>query len=211
MSTKPPNATPGRTARSRETILQAALDLCAERGYATTTMEAVAARAKVGKPTIYRWWPSKGVLVFEALMNQIGERFFVYPDTGDIEADLLGWLRNLTELFTDPKHGPMVAGVVGAAQHDPELATIVHQQVHLTLEARNQARIIKAQEAGQLTTHDASLFNDMLIAPLWYRLLITGQPITPDYADRIVATLLRPLSAQSSANTAATHTTTDRS
>ncbi|MQA95606.1 MAG: TetR family transcriptional regulator [Streptosporangiales bacterium] len=85
-------STKSRTARSREAIFQAAMELCAERSYAAVTMEAIATRARVGKPTLYRWWPSKGVLFLEALTERFGEPYFVIGDTGDLPADLRSWL-----------------------------------------------------------------------------------------------------------------------
>nr|WP_206060667.1 TetR/AcrR family transcriptional regulator [Nonomuraea basaltis] len=171
-------------------ILQAALDLCAERSYAAVSMEAIAARAQVGKPTLYRWWPSKGALYLEALTERVGEPYFLIPDTGDLEADLRTWIHAATKIFTDGALRGLLAGVVGSAQHDPELANILYEQVHIPLSSRNRERIRAAQESGQLAGFDPYLLEDMLIAPLWYRLLISGQPITPEYADMVVSAVL---------------------
>jgi AcrR family transcriptional regulator len=171
-------------------ILQSAIDLCAERSYAAVTMEAIAARAKVGKPTLYRWWPSKGALYLDALTERVGERYFVIPDTGDLAADLQAWIKAAVKIFTDDTLRDFLAGVVGSAQHDPDLAGILHQQIHVPLSKRNRERIRTAQESGQLVGLDPYLLEDMLIAPLWYRLLITGQPITPQYADSVVKAVL---------------------
>ncbi|MFK0250423.1 TetR/AcrR family transcriptional regulator [Amycolatopsis azurea] len=190
MSPQPAN----RTARSRDEILRAAIDLCAERGYAAVTMEAVAARSKVGKPTVYRWWPSKGALFLDALMDRLGERFLLYPDTGDIDTDLRTWLRTLTEVFADERHGQIISGVIGSAQLDTGLARMIQKQVHTALAAVNRARLVKAQEAGQLGAGDPALYDDMLVAPLWYRMLVTGEPITSEYADTIVSILTHQFS-----------------
>ncbi|MER6593577.1 TetR/AcrR family transcriptional regulator [Micromonospora purpureochromogenes] len=171
-------------------ILQAALDLCAERSYTTVTMEAIAARAKVGKPTLYRWWPTKGALFLDALTERLGEPYFLIPDTGDLAADLRAWIRSATKIFTDDTFRGLLAGVVGSAQHDPELAAIIHQKIHIPLSGRNRERIRAAQESGQVAGLDPYLIEDLLIAPLWYRLLITGQPITPHYADTVVDAVL---------------------
>ncbi|MBQ0895786.1 TetR/AcrR family transcriptional regulator [Micromonospora sp. U56] len=171
-------------------ILQAALDLCAERSYATVTMEAIAARAKVGKPTLYRWWPTKGALYLDALTERLGEPYFLIPDTGDLAADLRAWIQSAAKIFTDDTFRGLLAGVVGSAQHDPELAAILHQKIHIPLSGRNRERIRAAQEGGQVAGLDPYLIEDLLIAPLWYRLLITGQPITPHYADTVVDAVL---------------------
>lgn len=173
-------------ARSREAILQAALDLCAELSYAAVSMEAIATRARVGKPTLYRWWSSKGALYLDAVTEQVGEPYFVIPDTGDLTADLRTWVHTVTEVFTDDKLRGLIAGVIGSAQHDTELTAILHKQIHPALSGRNRERIRAGQEAGQLVGLDPQLVEDLLVAPLWYRLLITGEPINARYADMVV-------------------------
>lgn len=182
--------TTGRTARSREAILQAALELCAERGYAAVTMEAIAARAQVGKPTLYRWWPSKGALFLDALTERFGKPYFQFAHTGDLAADLRDWLYGVADLFLDPFSRDLIVGVIGAAQHDPELAAILHEQIHIPLSSHNQERIRAGQRNGQLVGTDPLLLEDLLVAPLWYRLLVSGRPIDRAYADTILSTVL---------------------
>jgi AcrR family transcriptional regulator len=79
-----------RNERSRRAILEAASELVADTGFVRLTVEAIAARAGVGKQTIYRWWPSKGAVVFDALLAEgLGaEGESRLPDTGDLRADL---------------------------------------------------------------------------------------------------------------------------
>ncbi|MEV4089583.1 helix-turn-helix domain-containing protein, partial [Nonomuraea fuscirosea] len=75
-----------RSERSRQAILDAARELVSEVGYAKLTIEAIAARAGVGKQTIYRWWPSKGAVVLDAFLalSEAGPgRSMALPDTGD--------------------------------------------------------------------------------------------------------------------------------
>ncbi|RFU83231.1 TetR/AcrR family transcriptional regulator [Streptomyces triticagri] len=183
-------STSGRGARSHAAIHQAALDLCAERGYSAVTMEAIAQRARVGKPTLYRWWPSKGKLFLDVLVERIGEPYFAIEDTGDPVADLRRWLHGIADLLSDPVLGDVVAGVAGSAQHDTELATIVHQEIHVLLSGRNQERIRAGQLDGQLPRLDPLLVEDLLVAPLWYRRMISGRPVTRAYADTVLDTLL---------------------
>jgi AcrR family transcriptional regulator len=153
-------------------------------------MEAIATRAQVGKPTLYRWWPSKGALYLDALTERVGEPHFVIPDTGDLEADMRTWVRGVADILTDDALRGVLTGVIGSAQHDPELADILYEQVHVALSGRNRARIRAAQENGQAAGFDPYLLEDMLIAPLWYRLLISGRPITREYADMVVNAVL---------------------
>ncbi|RII20318.1 Transcriptional regulator, TetR family [Streptomyces sp. YIM 130001] len=184
-----PNS-PGRSARSHAAILQAALDLCAERGYSAVTMEAIAQRARVGKPTLYRWWPSKGKLFLAVLTERLGEPYFAIGDTGDLVADLRRWLHGVVDELTDPVLGDVVAWVAGTAQHDTELATILQEQIDNLLSGRNQERIGAGPRDGQLASLEPLLVEDLLVAPLWYRRMISGRPLTRAYADTVLDTLL---------------------
>src|ERR687897_1936033 len=101
---KPPNPA-RRNQRSRQAILSATADLVGEVGYAKLTVEAIAARAGVGKQTIYRWWPSKGAVLFDAFLalSEDAEGVPALPDTGDLEADLKLVLRATVEELNDPR------------------------------------------------------------------------------------------------------------
>ncbi|WP_203236815.1 TetR/AcrR family transcriptional regulator [Nocardia panacis] len=179
-----------RTARSREAILQAALDLNAERGYAAVGMDAIATRARVGKPTLYRWWPSKGALYLDVLQDRVVEPYIVWPDTGDFVADLHTWIRGFAEMFSNPDLRQLLIGVVGTAQHDPDLARLIRERIHAPQRAKNLERITAAQQAGQLPRLDPGILEELLVAPQWYRLLVSGEPFTVEYADTLVAIVL---------------------
>ncbi|HZE34478.1 MAG TPA: TetR/AcrR family transcriptional regulator [Actinoallomurus sp.] len=176
----------GRGPRSRDAILQAASDLCRERGYAAVTMETIAARARVGKPTLYRWWPSKGAVFLDVVLDKIVEPAIGLPDTGDITRDLRAWIRGFAELFTDPHSQQLLVGLLGAAQVDTELAAMLREKVQRPLQASNRQRIIAAQAAGELPAMDPVLLEELLISPPWYRLLVSGEPLTQEYADALV-------------------------
>src|SRR6202050_4954633 len=77
----------GRSEEARMAVLEAADDLLVERGFASVTIEGIAARAGVAKQTIYRWWPSKTDILFEALTVDAAE-FFTTPDHGELGRDL---------------------------------------------------------------------------------------------------------------------------
>ncbi|WP_280467944.1 TetR/AcrR family transcriptional regulator [Nocardia cyriacigeorgica] len=182
-----------RAARSRSAILRAAVDLCAEHGFAAVTMEAIAARAEVGKPTVYRWWRSKSAVLLDALLEIWAAPVVPLPASGDgdVVADLRRWLYGFVDTFNDPTLRPVVIGVLGAAQLDPELKASIRERVHTPLRADNQTRIVAAQRAGQLPDVDPELLEDSLVAPLWYRLLVSDEPIDRAYADAVLAAALR--------------------
>lgn len=186
-----PEAPTPRTARSRSAILRAATDLCAELGYGSVTIEAIAAKAKVGKPTVYRWWPSKHAVLLDAML-EIGAEFSISTSpTGDVVADLRAWLHNCADTLNDPTLRPLITGVLGAAQTDPALKTAIRDRMHIPLRARNQTDLVAAQEAGQLPHLDLDLLEDALVAPLWYRLLVSGEPFDRAFADAVLAQVLR--------------------
>lgn len=93
-----------RSERSRRATLQAALDLCTEKGYGRVTIEAIAARAGVSKKTIYRWWPSKGAVLLEAFTDALVDAT-PFVDTGDIGADLRTHVAGAVKLLTVPPSG----------------------------------------------------------------------------------------------------------
>src|SRR6267154_864724 len=128
-----------RNQRSREAILEAAYQLCAEVGYADTTMGAIAERAGVGKQTIYRWWTSKGAVILEAVDNAIGG-YTDFPDTGDVAADLTAQTTTLVTLL-NTEFGRVYAGLIAAAQSEPELAKNIWSLLHADRYAVCQARL----------------------------------------------------------------------
>ncbi|MEU2021261.1 TetR/AcrR family transcriptional regulator [Streptomyces sp. NPDC016469] len=176
--------------RSRDAILQAASELCREQGYAAVTMETIAVRAKVGKPTLYRWWPSKGAVFLDVLLEQVVEPAVELPDTGDIVHDLRSWIRGFADLFDDLHARQLLTGVLGAAQTDAELATMLRERIQRPLQAGNRQRISAAQVAGDLPAMDPVLLEELLISPPWYRLLVSGESFTHAYADSLVDAVL---------------------
>ncbi|POX55110.1 TetR family transcriptional regulator [Streptomyces sp. Ru71] len=179
-----------RGPRSREAILEAAADLCREQGYAAVTMEAIATRARVGKPTLYRWWPSKGAVYLDVVLDRVVEPAIELPDTGDIAGDLRTWIRGFADLFSDPHAKELLQGLLGAAQTDAELAGMLREKIQRPLQAGNRQRIAAAQAAGELPAMDPTLLEELLISPPWYRLLISGEPVTREYADALVDAVL---------------------
>jgi AcrR family transcriptional regulator len=174
-----------RSQRARRAILQAALDLCRERGLAHMTMDEVAKRAGVGKQTIYRWWPTKAAVIQEALDDQAGDAT-QFPDTGDLRADLHTQMTGVAGLFAQGSWGPY-ASLIGAAQDDPELArSIVDTLMAPRIRACRQ-RLRRGQEQGQLRPDvDPDDVMELLYAPLYYRLLLHTRPVTPDQVATVI-------------------------
>src|SRR5580692_11404240 len=101
-------------------ILGATVELLAERGLAAMSIEEVAARAGVGKTTIYRRWPSKGLLALDAFVASFRAEQPL-PDTGTLRGDLLDALHAWVRAVTLTPMGRLLADLIAEAQHDPEL------------------------------------------------------------------------------------------
>ena len=113
---------PIRSEVARQAILAAAVELLVERGYDNLTIEGIAARAGVGKQTIYRWWKAKSAILAECLLEGLvfPGRLSV-PDTGDVRADLATWLTAIGELI-EGEHGEgLVRSLIAAATENAEV------------------------------------------------------------------------------------------
>ncbi len=188
-----PNAA-RRNEASRRAILTAAFELLQEVGYARCSIEGIASRAGVGKQTIYRWWPSKGALVFDAfllLSSGGGGEPPVLPDTGDLEADLTAVLRATIAELNDPRYDRPMRALATEIAYDPELAAAYAERLDGPLKEAKRERLRSAQRAGQLAEGlDLDVAVDMIWGPVLNRWLHRGGPLTTEYADRVVATAL---------------------
>ncbi|MFC5827327.1 TetR/AcrR family transcriptional regulator [Nonomuraea insulae] len=185
-----------RSADRTETIMQTALDLAREVGYAKLSMEAVATRAGVGKDTIYRRWPSKALLFLDAVLSS-RITGLEHPDTGDIVADLREVMIRAVDLLAQPPWGPLYQELIGEAQHNPEVAAALNERFIQPQTADTLARLKTAEEQGQLAPEfDLDLAFEVLSGPLYFRLLITHQPMTPDYIDRLLQAVFAGMGPQ---------------
>ena len=178
-----------RSAEARRAILDATSDLLAEVGYAGLTMAAIAERAGVGKPTIYRRWPSKAEVVVAAMTDHIERN--TPPLSGDVRRDLIGMLDHLRcSMVVEPVAGAM-AGVLMEAHEDPDLLERLRDQFFQDRRAFGRRVVQQGVDNGQIAPNvDPDLVLDMLIAPFYLRLLVTGMPITEDLPERLVTTVL---------------------
>ncbi|WP_169952003.1 TetR/AcrR family transcriptional regulator [Microbispora sp. H11081] len=185
-----------RSESSRRAILTAAFELVGEVGYAKLSIEGIAARAGVGKQTIYRWWPSKGAVLFDAfLMLSEGEDDSpALPDTGDLEADLKTVLRATVAELNDPRYDEPMRALNTEILHDPALAAAYAERLDRPMKELKKERLRSAQRAGQLSGDlDLDVAIEMLWGPLLNRWLQRGGPLTPEYADTVVETALHGL------------------
>ncbi|MCK2220469.1 TetR/AcrR family transcriptional regulator [Actinomadura sp. ATCC 31491] len=182
--------TPRRRGADRtEAIMRTTLELGQEIGYAKLSIEAVAARAGAGKHTIYRRWPSKGALLLDSLLS-LNEAGLDYPDTGDIAADLRVQIHAAVDLLAGPPFGPLFRALIGEAQHEPQVAAALNERFIGPQADKTVARLRAARDQGQLSPQfDLELAMAILSGPLYFQLLITQEPLTHEYVDRILDAL----------------------
>ncbi|MFF7436539.1 TetR/AcrR family transcriptional regulator C-terminal ligand-binding domain-containing protein [Streptomyces sp. NPDC008122] len=203
--TRPPKAAPDasrRSERSRRAIFDAALALVSEAGYAKTTIEGIAARAGVGKQTIYRWWPSKAAVLLDAFLDLAaranealgGEANSEIPDTGDLAADLRHVLRATVDELNDPAFDGPTRALAAEGIVDPELGARFTEAL---LEPQLQyyvRRIEAARAKGDIDPGtDPRVAVELLVGPLHHRWIHRTLPLTHAYADTLVDLALRGL------------------
>lgn len=171
--------------------MTAALELCAEVGYFALRIEAIARRAGTGKQTIYRWWPSKGVLLLDALQDAARDSAG-FADTGNIWADLQHQMEKLVGGLYSSRLGPVLLALIDGAHHDPLLAERLMSDVIGPRRATGLARLQAAVERGELPVDtDLPLLLDQLYGPLYYRFLVTRELTDVDFVRRHLAALMR--------------------
>jgi len=178
-----------RSERARLAILKATLDLTLRHGFTELTIDAIAARAGVGKQTIYRWWPSKGAVAAEAIMQATLPRVRL-QDTGDFVADVRTQLRSMVQLMGDARFGPRIAELMGAALLDRSLAKWMIERVVVPLREKNRQHIARATQRGLVHAADEDVLADVLFGPLWFRLLVSGASLDIAYADAVLDVVL---------------------
>lgn len=184
----------GRTARVRESVLRVAGDLLAEHGFAHLDLTEVAARADVGKTTVYRRWRTPTGLITD-LLTEMAETSRPRADTGSLAGDLRANARLVARTLADPRQGRLFRAVIAAATCDDDAATALRHfyEVRLTEWAACVTAAIERGEAPPGTDPRAVL--SAVSGPLYYRLLASGDPIDEHEADRAADTVVVAVAA----------------
>jgi AcrR family transcriptional regulator len=181
VETRPPGRP--REARIDEAVRAAVLELLAERGYAGVTIEGVAARAGVGKTAIYRRFPSKAELVFEAAVH--GLELPPAQDTGSLRRDLAALIRRIVASLTRPAAAAAIPGLIADLGRDPALATRF-EQTFVAQERAVVATVLgRAAARGELQAPpDPELAHALLLGPVFAWLHLLRRP-PADLAERL--------------------------
>jgi AcrR family transcriptional regulator len=185
-----PSETAARRGRPRsdeahQAILTAALEEVFAVGFRALGIDAIAARAGVGKATIYRRWPNKAAVVMDAFLAEVG------PGTGFPPApraiDRIRMQMEAQSKAFRSKYGVLIKSLLGEAQFDPELAEAFRERWIMPRRRLAREVLVEAIQQGELRDDvDVEAAIDMLYAPIYYRLQIGTGPISEKYVDGIL-------------------------
>jgi AcrR family transcriptional regulator len=179
----------GEAAVSHAAILDAVYELLQEKPARDLTMEAVAKRANVGKPTLYKWWPSKAALIMSMFHERL-DRPSELPVTVTAEDAIRAKMRRLIKLVNG-LFGKVVSELIAEGQSDPDILREFYER-HVSL---RRAAAVEDVERGKATGEfsadtDAELMVDAIFAPVYYRLLLHFGPLTEKYGNELIDQVL---------------------
>jgi AcrR family transcriptional regulator len=191
MGATPPRPHTGRRRNdaAHQAILDAALRLLAQSDGGPITIEAIAREAGVGRQTLYRWWPSKGAVLLEALTNRADQDVPV-PDTGSLREDLRVLIAATFEGAQRPPSVFALRALVRESARDPHLAEMMQRFIG-TRRAFVREVLARGRDRGELPPGtDLDLMIDQIYGLFWYRFLLGHAPLDDETAARLTDSLL---------------------
>jgi|tagenome__1003787_1003787.scaffolds.fasta_scaffold20740091_2 AcrR family transcriptional regulator len=180
-----------RSSECELAILQATRELLVEGGVRGLTIEKAAARAGVAKTTIYRRWRDKDELALAVVLDMV-EQVVMLPELGDTRRELLAFVNAAVEVLGSTLMGRVMQGLVSDLATDPELAQAFRDRVVAVRDAEVERLVQRGIARGDLRPDtDPGSAHELLIGPVYYRLLLTGQPLDRAFAKRTVDAVLR--------------------
>ena len=164
--------------------------LLQEKSVRDLTMEEVAKRAKVGKPTLYKWWPTKATLVLAMLCERMAPNL-EQPSDLTAEASLRFRVQSLIDAFTGP-FGTIVAGLIAEGQSEPGMLQQFFDRWVRPRRTATIAELQRGKQAGELGAEaDPALLNDAIFGAIYYRLLLRSGPLTRPFGEALVEHVIR--------------------
>jgi AcrR family transcriptional regulator len=178
-----------RSESIRVAILRTTLKLLGENGFSDLTIADVAARAGVGKATVYRWWPDKAALIADAFSRSATPELH-FPDTGSVDTDMSQQMRQLIKIFRSPR-GRIVSAILGGGQSDQGLITAFRERFLKPRRQEAYATLRRGILRGELRHDiDMDLLLDSLYGPIYMRFLLRHDRLSPDFVDNLCRLVL---------------------
>jgi TetR/AcrR family transcriptional regulator of autoinduction and epiphytic fitness len=179
-----------RIERSRRVILEAVLEELGTVGYGALTIESVAARAGVGKSTIYRYWPGKLALVEDAFRTL--KAMAVIPEHGTIRERVTAFLEQIAGLVEESTYSACMPALIDAAERDPQVrefhCSFTNERLGIFVDVLRQA----AADGELPADTNAEMLADALIGPIVMRRLMYSEPFDPKQVPALVDQVLPP-------------------
>lgn len=176
---------PKRDETAEQRILDATRDLICERGATRVSINEIAAHAGVGKQTIYRWWPSKAAVVFDALEREI-KATSPAPNTGTAYGDVRVQMKRVARLMNSPMQA-ILRELIVESFADEKVAEQFRTVFFAERRKQGMATIREGIDTGELRADlDPETIVDLLYSPLWMRMIIGHQPLTPKAVDQLL-------------------------
>lgn len=183
-----PGRPPSSAASAHDAIMSAVHDLLQVQSVQELTIEAIARQARVGKPTLYKWWGSKADIVL-AMVRERVEPALDPPTDLSLEESVRFKARRLVDAFNG-FFGRVMTGLIAEAQHDANLRQRINEAYILPRRAGTVADVRKAQADGTYPPEiDPEILVDQIFGSLYFHLLTGVRPLTHAYADKLVETV----------------------
>lgn len=174
-----------RCEETKNTILSTAYEMLIELGFKTVTVDGIAEKAGVSKATIYKWWPNKAAVVLDGFFEATANLLPI-PDTGDVKEDLLIQVNNLTSFFLSSK-GKGITELIAEGQFDQNIAEEFRKRYIMPRRQITRSILERGINKGQLKKDvDVDLLIDLLYAPTFYRILVSGESINKEYIEKVL-------------------------
>src|ERR1700756_5431626 len=181
---------PRQTAESHAAIMDAVYALLQKKSVRDLTMEEVAKRAKVGKPTLYKWWPTKAILVLAMLCERMAPNL-EKPTVLTAEEALRFRVRRLIGAFNGP-FGKIVAGLIAEGQSEPAIRQAFFDRWVSPRRTATIADLQRGKNAGELRSEaEPELLNDAIFGAIYYRMLLRSAPLTRRIGEELIKQVLR--------------------
>lgn len=187
-----PHTGRARNERVRQAILSTTVALLSEPGSGSVTIEAIARRAKVGKQTIYRWWPTKSALLIEAFTGE-ARNAVADIDSGSVRSDLEHFLARTLQAVQAPVVRGALRALIAGALADEESADILRGYAVERREAL-AAILRRGVERSQVAADaDVGLAVEQAFGYIWYHLILADMTPPDSTAEGLTSALLRQL------------------
>jgi AcrR family transcriptional regulator len=181
---------PSEMAASHSAIMDAVYTLLQEKSVRDLTIEEVAKRARVGKPTIYKWWPTKATLVLAMLCERMAPNL-EKPTVLTAEESLRLRVRRLIDAFNGP-FGKIVAGLIAEGQSEPVIRQAFFDRWVSPRRSATITDLQRAKDAGELRSDtEPGLVNDAIFGAIYYRFLLGSCPFTRRFGEELVEQVIR--------------------